>query len=35
MEKKQIDWSSIGLVISRPKRDMFQITKMESGMMDA
>ena len=33
MEKKQIDWSSIGL--SRPKRDMFQITKMESGMMDA
>lgn len=35
MEKKQIDWSSIGFGYIRPKRDMFQITKMESGMMDA
>ncbi len=35
MEKKQIDWSSIGFGYIPTERDMFQIIKMENGMMDA
>ena len=34
MEKKNIDWSNIGLGISRQIRDMYQTLRMVHGMKE-